>query len=122
MPDLITINPDSNYDAVYTSRDPDTNAITADGVYTSYNTVRVRKSGDTNSALAPSTGVNAAILAKNRANLTLYDCYIDSNGKHSPAIFGNIKTDGIYTKNFDFEYDKKEIYVAVTIFGFNNHF
>jgi hypothetical protein len=88
MPDLITINPDSNYDAVYTSRDPDTNAITADGVYTSYNTVRVRKSGDTNSALAPSTGVNAAILAKNRANLTLYDCYIDSNGKYSPAIFG----------------------------------
>ena len=106
MPDLININSDSNYDAVYTSRDPDTNAITADGVYTSYNTVRVRKSGDTNSALAPSTGVNAAILAKNRANLTLYDCYIDSNGKHSPAIFGKdvetkviVYRSAIYTNN-----------------------
>ncbi len=47
---------------------------------------------------------------------------VDFNHHCSPAIFGNIKTDGIYTKNFDFEYDKKEIYVAVTIFGFNNHF
>ena len=39
----------------------------------------------------------------------------------SPALFGNIKTDGIFTKNFDFEYNKKEIYVAITIFGFNNY-
>jgi hypothetical protein len=47
---------------------------------------------------------------------------VDFKHHCSPAIFGNIKTDGIYTKNFDFEYKNLEIYVAVTIFGFNNHF
>ena len=47
---------------------------------------------------------------------------VDFDHHCSPAIFGNIKTDGIYTKNFDFEYKNLGIYVAVTIFGFNNHF
>ena len=92
MADLIPLLPDDQYDAIYVSRDSDTNAITANESYTAYSNVRIRKSGDTESTLAPLEGVNAGVLAKNQSDLTLYDSYLTTEGRYS---------EGVYSKDAD---------------------
>lgn len=87
MADFIETLQEQDYDAVYISRDPDTNAILANGSFTAYSKVRVRKTGDTESTLAPVEGVNAGILAKNQADLTLYDSYVTADARYAPAVF-----------------------------------
>jgi hypothetical protein len=87
MADFIETLQEQDYDAVYISRDPDTNAILANGSFTAYSKVRVRKTGDTQSTLAPVEGVNAGILAKNQADLTLYDSYVTADARYAPAVF-----------------------------------
>ena len=87
MADLIPVYPDSEYDAVYISRNSDTNAILANDVYTAYSKVRVKKSGNAGSMLTPTEGVNAGVLAKNQADLTIYDSYITTDARYAPAVF-----------------------------------
>ena len=39
------------------------------------------------SMLTPTEGVNAGVLAKSQADLTIYDSYITTDARYAPAVF-----------------------------------
>ena len=95
MADLISTYSESEYDAIYTSRESDTNAIIIDNIDSVYSKIRVRKTNNTDSSLAYSTGSNAAIRIINKGLLRLLDSYITTSGNYSPGVFSGDNEDNI---------------------------
>ena len=62
-------------------------AITADGESVSYESLAVKKTGNSSGDEADFYGENAAIFATNKATMTLKDILVETNGEHANAVF-----------------------------------
>ncbi len=71
----------------YTSTKGGENALLVSGKTKTYSGITVKKTGNSNSEEADFKGTNAAILAKNKATLTLKNITVTSSGKHANGVF-----------------------------------
>ncbi len=62
-------------------------AITADGESVSYESMAVKKTGNSSGDEADFYGENAAIFATNKATMTLKNILVETNGEHANAVF-----------------------------------
>ena len=71
----------------YTDNSDGGHAIEADGVQTFYSNITVSKTGKAEGDKADFYGENAAILARNGAELKLREISVTADGKHANAVF-----------------------------------
>ncbi len=71
----------------YTSDEGDSHALEVDGKEENFQSIEVRKTGDSDGDDADFYGTNAAVFATNGATLNILDSNIKTNGVHANGVF-----------------------------------